>query len=152
MRYLMLLTSQRVRVGSVQFHGDDRLQGCVKTIESIPAGEYIWELNGLLSAGSPPAGVSVIQPHSCQKMGKSPRLMTGPARFVNHSCSPNAALVPIPRLPVFVVQTLREIPADHEVVVNYGAGYWAGQQCHCVHCSTEPPQYRHHVNTDVRFK
>jgi len=149
-----------VRVGAIKFSQDQRNQCCIRAMQPIPPNEFLWELSGLLSKDpvltSP---ISSIVPHLSQNMGKEPHLMTGPARFVNHSCRPNAIvgtsfkisstsseynlfqLFPLPGKLVYVIKTLVDIPVGHEVTVDYGRGYWEQGTCLCSTCSLVPPSY-----------
>lgn len=81
MSYLPLVTSRRVRVDQILVDGEDRHRACILSTRPIPKNTILWELGGILSIDKVPSGtVSSV----------SSRLMTGPVRFANHSCRPNA--------------------------------------------------------------
>ena len=93
-RYVPLTACKRVRLGGVMFEGESRRQSCILTTIAIQKDTFLWELNGILSKdGVTSPSVSTILPHGSQRMSdQSPRVMVGPARFVNHCCLPNAVV------------------------------------------------------------
>ena len=58
------------------------------------------------------------------------------ARYINHSCRPNAK--PVGRNGGIVIVALRRIEPDEEIAYDYGKDYvWYFKQnggCHCAHC------------------
>ncbi len=93
-RYIPFSAHARVRMGGVLFQGEERRQCCVLTTAAISKDVFLWELNGILSTDEVHTpSVSIIVPHVSQRMPtQGPRIMAGPARFVNHCCRPNAVV------------------------------------------------------------
>lgn len=158
----MLRTSNRVRVGKVAFPGNERPEAALIALQDIPADTYIWELHGILSLDVVSTrAVSVITPHSSQRLTHGDRIMAGSARLANHHCNPNGLvsqvysrqsilivlqLEPIPDHHIFVIKTLRDILADEEITVGYGKGYFNGISCLCSACTGEKPVYTQSVD------
>ena len=58
----------------------------------LPEGVYVYQLFGMMAADSEAihSRLSEIIPYTSQrKKGKHPRVLFGPARFINHDCCPN---------------------------------------------------------------
>ena len=91
-RYIPLKCNKRVGLRGVMFEGSQRRQCGIIATTNLSKDTTLWELNGILSMDEVEGpSFSTILPHSCQNMpSKGPRIMVGPARFVNHCCSPNA--------------------------------------------------------------
>jgi len=93
LRYQMLRTSTRVRVGKVAFPGCTKPEAAVKALQNIPKDTYIWELNGELSSDIVKAtAISVILPHPSQGLPPGERILAGSARLANHHCDPNSVV------------------------------------------------------------
>ena len=91
MRYIPLVTQERVRVGGVRFNNMTTRQCGIIATDNIEENTCLWELTGIVSIDSLQNGsLSAIVPHMCQKLDSTPHLMAGPAHLVNHSCRPNA--------------------------------------------------------------
>jgi hypothetical protein len=93
----MLRTSKRVRVGTVAFEPTSKPQAGIFALESIEKDTFIWEINGVLSEDLlEGASVSAMVAHPIQGMKKGVRLLVGPARIMNHCCSPNVRVCTSP--------------------------------------------------------
>lgn len=72
---------------------------------------------------------------SKQETGKCFVLM-GPARFVNHNCSPNVGFRALVGNAIGF-EALRDIAPGHEIVVSYGDSYWKAGECRCLLCQSK---------------
>ncbi|PVF97896.1 SET domain-containing protein [Serendipita vermifera] len=148
-RYINLKKSTRVRLGKVLFGDKKRSaslkapQFCIQAKQAIPRGTYIWELNGVISADIVEGPtISSMEAHKSQNLAKGPRLFAGPARFINHSCVPNATLYPVPNMHCLVAFSTRKISPGEEITISYGSHYWSGSaHCCCRTCSGCDPLY-----------
>jgi len=72
---------------------DGKLGFSVEARKDIPGGVYIYEMMGMMAADTEAthSKLSEITPYPSQrkKKGKEPRVLFGPARFINHDCCPN---------------------------------------------------------------
>jgi hypothetical protein len=91
--HLLACHSPIVRIVKVRFPGQTQVQFGVVASKDLAEGSFIVELCCVLSSDIVEGEhVSAMEAHSTQLLRKGPRLMTGPARFVNHSCKPNASV------------------------------------------------------------
>jgi histone-lysine N-methyltransferase SUV420H len=65
---------------------------------------------------------------------KSTSLFMGPARFANHDCNANAALMTTSHAGIEIVAT-RPIAVGEEITVTYGENYFGDDNCECL-CKT----------------
>lgn len=65
---------------------------------------------------------------------KSTSLFMGPARFANHDCNANAALMTTSHAGIEIV-AIRPIEAGEEITVTYGENYFGEDNCECL-CAT----------------
>lgn len=65
---------------------------------------------------------------------KSTSLFMGPARFANHDCNANAALMTTSHAGIEIVAT-RPIAVGEEITVTYGDNYFGEDNCECL-CKT----------------
>lgn len=125
----------------------------VRTTRPVPKGTFVCEYVGEVLRGSVAAARcdSLGESDACYLMefrehfpGSGITLTThvdaaykgNVARFINHSCAPNLAVVPVrssslvPRLCLFA---LRDIAEGEELAYHYGqsGGTKAGKPCHC---------------------
>lgn len=79
------------------------------------------------------SGLSII----CLMQRKQTCLLLGPARFINHDCNPNCALV-LPRRNSnkISVRVIRPIEPGTELTVYYGKNYFSlkNRECMCLTC------------------
>ncbi|KAF8803048.1 SET domain-containing protein, partial [Phlegmacium glaucopus] len=102
-------------------------------------GIYLYELLGMMAADSEAmhSRLSEIFPHPTQKKGTDPRILFGPARFINHDCKlSNVEFVAIEGTSAFAILTTRQIRADEELYLNYGPDYFDDvvSGCPCQSC------------------
>lgn len=64
------------------------LQFAVTATRDLPKGVYLYELAGIMAADTEAlhSRLSEITPHRSQGKGTVPKILFGPARFVNHDC------------------------------------------------------------------
>jgi len=108
---------------------------------TIPAGTVIPELVGRMANDEHVEGatqeLSIISSMSAQFWVKAvPRVLVGPARFINHSCDPNAEFLAVKKTDAFIVYALRVIKKGEEITVHYGADWFkdAAIKCWCLKC------------------
>ncbi|ATY64938.1 SET domain [Cordyceps militaris] len=65
---------------------------------------------------------------------KSTSLFMGPARFANHDCNANAALMTTSQAGIEIV-AMRNIAVGEEITVTYGDNYFGQDNCECL-CKT----------------
>ena len=156
--HMLLYNSVQLRPAKVLFPGQERPQMGVIARKTMGQGTLLTELFGILSLDIVKgANVSSISSHPSQQVPKGTRLMAGPARFVNHSCKPNASvrislvhdlsdavsqLYPMFGVPIMVVRLLEEVSAGEEITVSYGESYWLNSTCLCCRCTGSLAQYR----------
>ncbi|TDL13175.1 hypothetical protein BD410DRAFT_847252 [Rickenella mellea] len=120
------------RHGSAQF--------CIVASCDLIAGEIIPTMFGSLStdqASKQSTGLSEAFASDGMLGPKNvSRLLTGPIRFINHSCSPNVEFMTIDNTHSFVTVTNTAISKGQELFLDYGEGYWEeGENCECSVCT-----------------
>jgi uncharacterized protein len=111
------------------------------TLETIPKGKRIIEYTGPLVSNEEvdrrPTGKYFFEVNSKWSIDGTPRSNT--ARYINHSCAPNAeALISARRV---FIWSKRTIKAGEEVTYNYGKDYFdvhlKSIGCKCKKCSAK---------------
>jgi hypothetical protein len=154
--HLLACHSELIRIVKVRFPDQTQVQFGVLASQDLAEGLCIPELCGVLSSDIVDGEhLSVMEAHSTQLLRKGPRLMTGPARFVNHSCNPNASVsinpgrrtmkltLPLQLYPVqgtytVIIRLLRSVAANEEITVRYGDM----DNCLCRSCARVESEYQ----------
>ncbi|KAJ7137683.1 hypothetical protein C8R44DRAFT_765939 [Mycena epipterygia] len=133
LRYKLLYSpDSNVQLEKVVF-GDGPISGGLRARSSIRAGAYLLYACGSLSSNRHKPGHATIEATTQQLGPTGSRLILGPLRFVNHDCTPNSQLYPIPNSHAFTIITLRQIEAGESITVKYTeGGYWG--ECLCGTC------------------
>ena len=151
MRYgLLRQRGSRVGVRKASIAGE--VQAGLIALANIEEGELIFEVVGVMSEDDYNGETfSVIRPHRSQACGFGRRILVGPLRFANHSCSPNASVsdyhpsnappfeprhqaYPCPQSLGWILQTRRKIAAGQPITISYGTDYWSSGSCLCEKC------------------
>ncbi|KAJ6501156.1 hypothetical protein C8R47DRAFT_1109051 [Mycena vitilis] len=125
-----------VSVRMIPIGGVGRRQFAIIAEENIPRGTIMHELTGLLTSEAAD-GYSHSNLSLMRDLDGVRRVLTGPIRFLNHSCNANTEF----RFPktgdgfAVTVHTNRQIQKDEELTVNYGSQYWTPDNpCLCPTC------------------
>ncbi|KAJ7905941.1 hypothetical protein B0H13DRAFT_1477805, partial [Mycena leptocephala] len=116
--------------------GSNRTRG-FGIVASVPllAGEYIYELTGLLSVDGHATNTRLSEYRADDNTA---RILFGPLRMLNHDCSPNAEYLKITGCELgLVVRTLSAINPGEEITLNYSElkDYFDDEeQCPCCTC------------------
>ncbi|KAJ7862097.1 hypothetical protein B0H14DRAFT_3134327 [Mycena olivaceomarginata] len=110
-------------------------------VVSVPllAGEYIYELTGLLSVDGNAEHTRLSEIRAADN---TVRILFGPLRMLNHDCNPNAEYESITGCELgLIVRTLRSVESGEEITLRYSSDYFddAGQ-CPCRTCRPPEPQ------------
>jgi hypothetical protein len=91
--HLLACHSTLICIVKVRFPDQSQVQFGVVASQDLAEGSCIVELCGVLSSDIVDGEhFSLMEAHPTQLLRKGPRLMTGPARFVNHFCNPNVSV------------------------------------------------------------
>lgn len=110
------------------------LEGCVVAKDFIEKGQYIPCLEGWLAtldndadeAFPGESDFSIIH----TSIDSSANLLLGPARFVNHDCSPNCTFSRKGK--IIYIKSLKEIYPGQQITVSYSQNYFGPKNCECL--------------------
>ncbi|KAJ7633883.1 hypothetical protein DFH06DRAFT_687537 [Mycena polygramma] len=104
--------------------------------KELQKGEYIYELCGSLSTDfhEQHSNLSV----TTSPTRKTPHVLFGPLRLVNHRCKSNAEYVAVKGCRMMIAAATKKICAGEEIVVDYGVDFF-DNLCPCIDCQGHLP-------------